>query len=258
MIAYMQEQSCVLPLESILNYTSDMDGLEADREFVAQLVTWSRKSVAAIARAAGLANTTLNRPFKGTATTRISAPTMDKLKAAFPDFPGWGMQPKLETNAILAPPMQGSGVRRMARDLPVYGTALGAEEIVDGEAIEQTTLNRGEVVEYRRRPVVLDGRADVYGLYVQGQSMEPRFRDGEMVYAEERKRPAVGDDAVVYLRTPDGNEGETVTSVLLKTVVRKSGSFVELRQYNPLHTFKIDMERVYRMDRVLTLGDMTD
>lgn len=152
--------------------------------------------------------------------------------------------------------MEGAANRRMNRDLPVYGTALGADEIVDGEAIEQTTLNRAEVVEYKRRPAILDGRADVYGLYVQGSSMQPRFRDGATVFVEGRKRPAVGDDAVIYLRSPDETDGERISSVLIKAIVRKTASYVELEQYNPPLVFRIAMERVDHMDRVLTLDDM--
>jgi hypothetical protein len=163
----------------------------------------------------------------------------------------------LVTDSNAAPfRMEGVSGQRMSRDLPIYGTALGAEEIVNGEAIEQTTLNRAEVIEYKRRPPILDGRADVYGLYVQGSSMHPRFRDGDTVFVESRKRPSVGDDAVIYLRTPDEVEGERVSSVLIKTIVRKTGSYVELEQYNPACSFKIPMERVERMDRVLTLDDM--
>ena len=159
------------------------------------------------------------------------------------------------TNAQLFQ-VEGASRERMRRDLPIYGTALGAEEILNGEAIEQTALNRGEVVEYKRRPPILDGRSDVYGLYVQGSSMHPRFRDGDTVFVESRKRPAVGDDAVIYLRTPDEVEGERVSSVLIKTIVRKTASYVELEQYNPACTFRITMERIERMDRVLTLDDM--
>jgi len=44
--------------------------------------------------------------------------------------------------------------------------------------------------------------------------------------------------------------------VLIKTIVRKTASYVELEQYNPHLTFRIPMERVDRMDRVLTLDDM--
>src|SRR3546814_11477033 len=42
-----------------------------------------------LAREMGLAATTITRPFRGTATTRISAPTFDKLRLRYPDFPGW-------------------------------------------------------------------------------------------------------------------------------------------------------------------------
>ncbi|MFZ3484249.1 LexA family transcriptional regulator [Sphingomonas sp. 3-13AW] len=154
--------------------------------------------------------------------------------------------------------MEGSGAGRMARDLPVYGTALGADQVVDGEAVEQTMLNTAEVTEYRRRPAILDGRADVYGLYVQGSSMHPRWRDGGIVFVESRRRPAVGDDAVVYLRTPDEHDGERTSSVLIKTLVRKTAAYVELEQYQPPLVFRIPMEQVARMDRVLTLDDLTD
>ncbi len=152
--------------------------------------------------------------------------------------------------------MEDAASTRMSRDLPIYGTALGAEEVVDGEAVEQTMLNRGEIVEYKRRPPILDGRADVYGLYVQGSSMQPRFRDGATVFVESRRRPSVGDDAVIYLRTPDEVDGERASAVLIKTIVRKTASYVELEQYNPACTFRIAMERVERMDRVLTLEDL--
>lgn len=154
--------------------------------------------------------------------------------------------------------MEGASLQRMVRDLPVYGTALGADQVIDGEAIEQTTLNTGEIVQYRRRPVILDGRTDVYGLYVQGSSMHPRWRDGGIVYVEKRKQPAIGDDAVVYLRMPDDHDGDRASSVLIKTLVKKSASFIELEQYQPHIIFQIPMSQVERMDRVLTLDELTD
>lgn len=167
-------------------------------------------------------------------------------------------QPEIEIPEQNAIPfrMEGASEQRMHRDLPIYGTALGADEIVDGEAIEQTTLNRGEVVEYKKRPPILDGRADVYGLTVQGSSMSPVYHDGRTVFVEGRKRPAIGDDAVIYLRSPDEIEGELIDRVLIKRVVRKTAAYVELEQFTPPKVFKMPMERVHHMDRVLTLDDM--
>ena len=147
--------------------------------------------------------------------------------------------------------MEGASMERLSRDVPIYGTALGADQIVDGEAIEQTMLNTAEVVGYLKRPALLEGRKDVYGLYVQGSSMHPRHKDGDVLYAEGKRVPSIGEDAVVYLRSPDEHEGERADAVLVKTVVRKSASYVELEQYNPHKVFRIPVERIQRMDRVI-------
>lgn len=152
--------------------------------------------------------------------------------------------------------MEGASERRMSHDVPIYWTALGAEVVPEGEAIEQTMLNTGEIVGYLRRPVLLDGRADVYGIYVQGSSMHPRYDDGGTVFVERRKPPRIGDDVVVYLRSPDHESGERVTSVLIKTLVRKSASYVELMQYEPKLTFRVEAARVERMDRVIPWGEL--
>lgn len=53
------------------------------------LVDYTGLSAAEVARKAGLAATTIQRPIKGTADTRISQRTIEKLAEAFPKFPGW-------------------------------------------------------------------------------------------------------------------------------------------------------------------------
>lgn len=146
---------------------------------------------------------------------------------------------------------------RMAENLPIYGSALGSEKYVDGEAIEQTMLNSGDVVGYLKRPVILNGRTDVYGLWVQGHSMDPVFCAGSTIIAEMKRPPRIGDDVVVYLR-PDGHEddGERARAVLVKRLVKRSASFVELQQYSPGITFRLDMAEILRIDRIMTLGDL--
>jgi len=151
---------------------------------------------------------------------------------------------------------EGASMARPVEDLPVYGTALGAAEMVEGEAIEQTTLNRSEVVTYVRRPTILNGRTDVYGLFVVGSSMAPRFEEGEMVVAE-RRHPHVGDDVVVYLRPLSAeDDGETADAVLVKRLVRRTAAYVELEQFNPRFVFRIPNERVRRVDRVVPWSEL--
>lgn len=160
-----------------------------------------------------------------------------------------------ETNANVIQ-FQGSSLERMRRDVPVYGTALGAARDFDGHAIEQTTLNRGEVIGYFPRPVVLNGRGEVYGLYIQGSSMSPRFEHGESAFVERGRTPRIGDEVVIYIRDTDQDDGETATGVMIKRLVRMSASYVELEQFNPPVTFKIDRDRVLRMDRVIPWSEL--
>jgi hypothetical protein len=227
-----------------------MDGLEADKLLIEGLVAWAGQRPARIALAAGIANTTVNRPYRGTATTRISQSTLDKLRGAYPEFPGWSQTP--DYNARPAPPMEGATDRRMRRDVPIYGTALGAPKIIDGEAIEQTMLNSGEVVDYAKRPVILDGRSDVYGLYVQGSSMSPRHYEGETVYVDPRRTPKIGDDVVVYLT----EDGERDGCALIKRLVRTTANYVELEQFTPAKIFRIDRGRVSKVHRVIPWSEL--
>src|SRR3546814_1496310 len=90
MIATLQEQYCKAHICSdFANERFMDDGLAQDQKFVKALCQWANKAPSTLAREMGLAATTITRPFRGTATTRISAPTFDKLRLRYPDFPGW-------------------------------------------------------------------------------------------------------------------------------------------------------------------------
>lgn len=151
---------------------------------------------------------------------------------------------------------EGASLERARPDMPVFGTALGAEIIVEGEAIEQTMLNQGEVVEYRKRPTIANGIERVYGLYVQGSSMYPAHRDGAFLFVQWDAPLRVGDDVVVYLRPQsEDDDGSAARAVLVKRLVRRTAQYVELEQYRPEKTFRIAMKEVLRIDRVLTNDD---
>lgn len=164
----------------------------------------------------------------------------------------------IETNAVPFV-MEGASEVRMRDDLPVYGSALGAEKVVDGQSIEQTFLNTGEIIEYKKRPTILNGRAKVYGLYVQGNSMSPVHEDGSIVLAERDRPLRAGDSVVVYLRPiGDDDDGDAARSVLVKRLVRRTAQYIELLQFEPKITFKIPATDVLRIDRVFTLDDLLD
>lgn len=163
-----------------------------------------------------------------------------------------------EVSADTLPPAQ-----LMPLDIPVYGTALGAPlsvvaSIGDGEtmAIEQATLNLAQVVDYVRRTPALVGRKNVYGVYVTGSSMSPRFHEAEVVLVDPHRPPAIGDDVIVQLRGANGHDGEDVLAVLVKRLVRRNSEYVELEQFNPATTFKVAMSAVKSVHRIIPLQEL--
>lgn len=151
---------------------------------------------------------------------------------------------------------EGASLQRPRPDCPVYGTALGAEKMIDGEAIEQTMLNQGEVIEYRKRPLVANGVERVYGIYVQGSSMYPAHRDGAFLFAQWDAPLRIDDDVIVYLRAEgDEDNGTAARAVLVKRLKRRTAQYVELEQFNPPKVFRIPMRDIVRIDRVLTADD---
>lgn len=148
--------------------------------------------------------------------------------------------------------LEGDAGRPLARDLPIYGTALGGEVKIDGCDVEQIELDTGDVIGWAKRPTSLAGRPDAYAVYVQGASMYPRYDGGDLAYADGKRPPQIGDDVIVYLRNGD----DRACACLIKRLVRRSASYVELEQFNPACTFKIDSVRILKMHRVIPYGEL--
>lgn len=160
-----------------------------------------------------------------------------------------------EINATTGPIVNAEIVKN-TRDVAVYGTALGADLNFGGVAVEQTTLNQGEIIGYFARPTALSGRSGVYGLYIQGASMSPRFEHGESIFVDPARPAQIGDEVVVYFRDAEQDDGKTASAVVIKRLVRVSASYVELQQFTPPLTFKVGRERILRIDRVIPWSEL--
>ncbi len=139
----------------------------------------------------------------------------------------------------------------LPRDVPVYHTALGtfAEER-DGTAIEQAYIDPREVMDFFPRPPGYSNRRGIYGIYVAGPSMEPRWEPGDPAYVDPKRPPNIGDDVIVYMVRPT-EDAEELDAVLIKRLVRRSGSFLELEQFNPPSIFRVDNKRIKAVHRVI-------
>ena len=147
--------------------------------------------------------------------------------------------------------------REMDKDIPVYGTAQGASvEFVsthDGSiCVEQTDLSGSEVIDQFRRPPGLRDRRDIYGLYVAGDSMEPKYESGHGILIDPKRPPAIRDFVVVHLRHGERDyDVSAPAAVLIKRLAKRSATFVELEQYNPPGHFRVSTREILKMERVM-------
>lgn len=249
----MQAQPCLVREIGNSAISALMASVDDDIQLVRDLIAWADSNPARMAKAIGVANTTLNRFSNGTAKTRLGRETLDKLKAEYPTFPAFAAVPPSNAKVV---EFEGDGLANPSENLPVWGSGLGAARMFDGDAIEQTDLNSGAVLEYVRRPAILKGKKGAYALHVQGSSMHPALPDGEIAVACRDMPLSMGDNVVVYLRDADEDDGERARGVLVKELIRRSASYVELRQYEPRIDFRVPMVDVIRIDRILTRREM--
>ena len=155
----------------------------------------------------------------------------------------------LMTNTNIAEPSQDAHSDTFQsswpRDVPVYGTAAGN----DAGAVQ---LNEGEVVDLVRRPPGLVGARRVYGLYVVGDSMVPKFEPGELIYVHPDRPCRPGDYVVVQIQAADHEPAQT----FVKRLKRRTERVLHLTQFNPETTMELDSTRVVAIHRILTTNEL--
>lgn len=126
------------------------------------------------------------------------------------------------------------------RDVPVYGRARGGD---NGEY----EFN-GEIMGWEMRPPVLDGVRDAYSIYVDGESMYPRFKPGETVWINPSRALSREDDVVVQLY-PDDEDG--ISSAYIKEFVSYTPQHLIVRQHNPPLEIKMDRVRIKSVHKIV-------
>lgn len=141
--------------------------------------------------------------------------------------------------------------------IPVLGTGHCTDLEISGDGavvlVEQALFEPDHAVATIERPPALLGATDAYAIHYRGSSMEPVFTQGQIGVVDPRRVARPGDDVIVQLN--DG-ASHTVVTVLVKRLVRETSRYVELEQFNPPVTFRVPRERVERLHRLLTVGDL--
>lgn len=162
-----------------------MDGLEQDRLLLKALCAFAGLTPSRLATEADLSSSTILRPFNGSATTRLSAPTLDKLMARFPDFPDWAQGRDVIAQAY--PEM----VNVAEIDLRFgLGSAFMDQEIVEHQ-VETKPFPRAWL-----RMITTSPPDQLYWARGQGDSMEPKIHEGDVILIDRSQRNLVFDDLI--------------------------------------------------------------
>lgn len=146
-----------------------MKGLSEDTALLQALARWADATPAALAKKAGVAVSTINRPYSSTATTRLSRATIDKLRIAFPEFPGWA-ELDGEASAVAVDP---DVVEIDEIDLR-YG--MGASFLDVPAMPEKRVFSRAWLRGFTR-----SAPEQLFWAAGDGDSMEPTIRSGEVM-----------------------------------------------------------------------------
>ncbi len=117
-----------------------------------------------------------------------------------------------------------------ARDLPVYASAQAGP---DGMSVSY------EPIEWIERPPPLAGVPGAFAMYVVNDSMEPRYRQGDLLLVHPQRPVRRGQDVLV-IRASD----ESRHDAYVKQLVGLDAGRVRLRQLNPDSVFELDRAEV--------------
>ena len=135
--------------------------------------------------------------------------------------------------------------------VPLLSTAICGEYQDGDRHIEMNEIDISNVVEQLRRPDSLVGDREVYAVTIVGDSMWPRFRPGRRVVVSPKAPVAIGDDVVVQLRGVDDPNGQEPVRILIKELQRRTAGFVELRQFSPDVSFRIEANEISAIHKVM-------
>jgi phage repressor protein C with HTH and peptisase S24 domain len=188
-------------------------------------------SSSGLAKRAGLDPTSFNKSKRVTGEGRPRWPTTESIAkvleatgASFEDF----------TALVTSEPR---GRRGMAEPIPLIRlTQAGGAGFFDDGGFPV-----GQGWDQIRFPRVDDENA--YALEVTGDSMQPLYRDGEILIVSPNSAARKGDRVV--LRTTEGE-------VMAKILVRRTAKAVELASFNPTHPNMVfPLERIDWMARIV-------
>lgn len=122
-----------------------------------------------------------------------------------------------------------------ARDLPVCGAARGGANAL--------FVDQGQALEHVFRPAQLAGVANAFAVYAVGDSMEPKFQAGDLLFVNPNLPPVRGCFVVVEVGDHEA---------YVKQFLRQSDDQLWLKEFSPSpREFPIDCMRIKAIYRIV-------
>lgn len=231
------------------------NGEQVAREVIARALEKTGWTATELARRAGVAPSTLTRflnspeakhvPSTKTLTkvaeaANVAGPSVPIVEASEDEF--------FEANAIPVPDVGPLQPRRLSnRMVPVMGTAAGGDD-----GFFEINLTDGPV-EYTQLPPNLATvkQGDLFAIRVHGESMEPIWEPGDLVFILKSRPLKRGAYVVVQIERGKGEHPRA----LLKQFLRQDDDKLVLAQWNPRKEMLIPRSQVLNIWRALHWRD---
>lgn len=130
--------------------------------------------------------------------------------------------------------------------IPVFWSALSNARCREG-AIDCLIIDRSQRISSVARPSSLATDQAAFAITMLDDKMWPRFRPGRQIIVSAMAPVVIGDDVLVTLRPAHDRRA----LVIVGELVRRSADAVELRQFNPGKTIRIDGEDVDAIAKIV-------
>lgn len=140
-------------------------------------------------------------------------------------------------NATIGEKVTGAGVM-----VPVYGQAVGG---IDGQF-----LMNGTILYEVMAPPQIAAISGAYGVQISGDSMFPRYEDGEVAFVDPRRRVKKGDYVVAQIQFDEHEPPHAY----VKRFVRHNAEELVLSQFNPPKELTFDHDQVVSVHFIALAG----
>jgi len=127
--------------------------------------------------------------------------------------------------------------------IPVFGQAVGG---VDGEF----SMN-GSVLYEVMAPPVISSISGAYAVAVSGDSMSPRYEDGEICFVDPRRRVKKGDYVIAQVCVDD----DSPPLAYVKKFLRHNSDELVLEQFNPAKELRFPSSSVRSVHYIALAGN---